>query len=156
MTAKGNFDEVQADIDALLDRVDGFNGLDGLVGISGSDAIQAREGGITNAELGAIHEFGAPAAGVPERSFMRSTFDENRKKYEERLAKGVQRVVDGTSNARRELLEVAEVARADVIAKIDSHIPPPLKPATIRSKGGETTPLVKTGRLRSTIKAKVE
>lgn len=34
----------------------------------------------SRAEIAKHHEYGAPKAGIPERSFMRSAFNENRKK----------------------------------------------------------------------------
>lgn len=50
------------------------------VGILGGD--NAREGGgPTNSEVGAAHEFGAPARGIPQRSFLRVPISENLEKY---------------------------------------------------------------------------
>ncbi len=44
-------------------------------GIHGADKGRS-EGAINNVGLAAIHEFGAPQANVPERSFIRSTVDD--------------------------------------------------------------------------------
>lgn len=49
-------------------------------------------GGITMGELAAIHEFGAPAAGIPARSFLRFTFQTRASDLSaltERLARGL-------------------------------------------------------------------
>ena len=40
----------------------------------------------SKAQIAAHHEFGAPAAGIPERSFIRSTFNEEKDKLETIIA----------------------------------------------------------------------
>ena len=45
------------------------------IGIFGDKGGNEDQGGITLVEIGAIHEFGAPGAGIPERSFLRRTFE---------------------------------------------------------------------------------
>lgn len=40
----------------------------------------------SRAQIAKYHEFGAPKAGIPERSFMRSAFDENQKKIKKIMA----------------------------------------------------------------------
>ncbi len=50
------------------------DGLRASIGIQDSEAAGDHDG-IDNANLGAVHEFGAPSVGIPERSFMRAPFD---------------------------------------------------------------------------------
>lgn len=107
---------------------------------------------LTNAELATIHEFGAPRAGVPERSFLRSTADLKRREWLALLVKVLQAAVDGKTTVQVALELVGQKAVADVVARIrnGAGIPPPLKPATIAAKGS-TRPLVDTGRLVQSI-----
>lgn len=53
------FDQIDADVD----------GLTAKVGVIGS-----------RAKVAVHHEYGAPAAGIPERSFIRSTFNEEKRR----------------------------------------------------------------------------
>ena len=57
--------ELYSQIDADIQR------MSAKVGVIGSKA-----------EIATHHEFGAPAAGIPERSFIRSTFNEEKGKME--------------------------------------------------------------------------
>lgn len=91
---------------------------------------------------------------IPERSFLRSTFDSNLSKYKLKLDKIADRSLDGTS-LRGELLLFGEGVRTDVIKKIKSGVSPPLKAATVRRKKGEKTQLIDTGQLLNSISAVV-
>ena len=139
-----------------------FEGLDELgslrvkVGIQGNEAQQIRSGGLSMVDLGTIHEFGAPRANVPQRSFLRSTADANRSKYERSMAKSVRKLANNprSFNARGELFLLGERVRGDVIKRIRAHIPPPLAAATIARKG-EDVPLIDTGQLINSIRSVV-
>lgn len=48
----------------------------GILG-SGSRPSKGKGGSPTNAVIGAVHEFGAPARGIPQRSFLRIPLSEN-------------------------------------------------------------------------------
>ena len=48
--------------------------------LEGQGAGDTHEGGVTNAGLAAIHEFGAPKAGIPPRPWISSGIDKNREK----------------------------------------------------------------------------
>jgi hypothetical protein len=123
------------------------------VGVQGSEAQESssEHGDLTNVQLGAIHEFGKGR--VPERSHIRSSFDENLRKYEKLLWEVAREITEGDS-FEGELLLLGEMARKDVIDKIKSSIPPPLKESTIRRKRGETTPLIDTGAYWNSISSK--
>lgn len=57
------------------------------VGILGSKSTRSKNKGNqnpTNAEIGAVHEFGSPARNIPARSFLRIPISENLEKYMER------------------------------------------------------------------------
>ena len=126
------------------------------VGIQGPKAGEVHRGSaLTMVELGTIHEYGAPAANVPQRSFLRGTLDENPGQWSKELDKQTARVAKEGANPKQALMVVAEKLRTAVLDRIDRGIPPPLKDATIARKGGETTPLIDTGALRGSITATV-
>lgn len=81
--------------------------------LDSGDEDEASE--ISMLELAAIHEFGAPAAGIPERSFLRATIDGKRdevnKAIEELVGKEVERLLGGAEGK-----DVSE-AQADAAAK---------------------------------------
>lgn len=113
------------------------------IGIQGSQAEQERDGA-TNVLIGSVHEFGSST--VPERSFMRSTFDENKNTYQtelDKIGKGFFSKVE----IEGELLLLGEKYRRDIINKIRSGIQPPLKDETVKAKAGVATPLYRTGQM---------
>ena len=110
---------------------------------------------MTLVEVAAIHEFGAPEAGIPQRSFLRSTVDENEArigKLQEALGA---KVLKGTLTEEQALNQVGAAVAGMVQAKIASNIPPALAPETIARKGSSVA-LVNTGQLRSSITWQVE
>lgn len=106
-------------------------------------------------EVAAVHEFGAPAAGIPARSFIRATFDEKR----DEIARLQQVLLTKIVKGEMELVPALNAMGAKFAgwcqARIAEGISPPLAPATIAAKGS-STPLVDTGQLRSAITWKVE
>lgn len=123
------------------------------LGILGAQAAQA-VGDITMAELGAIHEFGAPRAGIPERSWLRSTADEQRRKWLALLERALALVLRGKLDVRQALELVGQRAVADVVKKIRSNIPPPLAQSTIDRKGSSRA-LIDKGRFVQSISYEV-
>lgn len=95
------------------------------------------------------NEFGTRDGHVPERSFMRSTVDEQRTSYSGVLA-SVLRVADSVSALERGLGRLGLRGVRDVQRKITSNVPPPNAPSTVRRKGSTGT-LRDTGRLRQSI-----
>lgn len=113
-------------------------------------------GDISMIELAAIHEFGSPAAGIPQRSFIRSTFarQENHRALAEMAAKLTQRVIHGMP-LERALGIIGTWAVARIRETIDQRLtegPEPQEnaPSTIRKKGSDL-PLVDTGRLKQSL-----
>lgn len=133
------------------------------VGIHGKDnkPYKRGDGGpVKMAQLGAFHEFGtldrfgvaghAGTKGVPRRSFLRDTLDENSKDYGRDLERGIKRLLDGQTTITRMLGLVGEQIVADSKKRIVNGIGPALRPATIASKGS-SKPLVDTGQLSASI-----
>jgi phage gpG-like protein len=115
-----------------------------------SDKGHDGEGSITLVELAAVHEFGTEDGAIPERSFLRSTFDQKREELVRTGEKLIGEVLDGKMEVDRALGLIGAQLASDVKTKITSSIPPPDKPATVARKGSSTT-LIDTGRLRNSI-----
>lgn len=125
------------------------------VGILGDDPKSTRaEGTLSNVEIGAVHEFGSPAANIPERSFLRSTVDAHKEAYNQHIEDAARDVVHGKYTVEQTLNRLGARAAADVKATIRKGIPPPLQPETVARKGS-TKPLVDTGQLISSITWKI-
>jgi hypothetical protein len=128
------------------------------VGVVGEAAAEQHKDGITNAELAAIHEFGAPKAHVPERSFIRSTFDNKRVEYERALQELTCRLFRGELNGAELLVALdglgSRIAE-DIRKRIESAaIRPADEAATEEHKerrGGDQRALVDTGDLLRSI-----
>ena len=110
---------------------------------------------LTNAELATIHEFGAPRAGIPERSFLRGTFDAKNREWQKFAEKLLKAIAAGRIDADQALGLLGERAVADVRKTIRNGIDPPLKAATVRRKGS-SKPLIDTGRLLQSISWSIE
>lgn len=113
--------------------------------------------GIGTVQLATIHEFGAPAANIPERSFLRSTMDRGKPEYLETMKKLLGLVIDGRATVHDVLELLGQRISADVKKYIATGpgVPPPLRPATIRRKGSDR-PLVDTGRMLASITYEVD
>lgn len=104
--------------------------------------------GTAVADVAAFMEFGTRT--VPSRSFLRSTFDETLDETTRLKAAMLASVADGAVKPRAALAVVGRFLVTKIRAKIDSNIPPRLKPATIARKGHGRR-LFETGRLRRSI-----
>lgn len=112
----------------------------------------------TIVEIGAVHEFGAGR--IPERSFLRSTFDAGRTKYQKFMTNGLRREVvqvAKTGQAGPENLTLKRlglVVEGDIKKRIAEGIAPPLSPVTIARKKS-SKPLIDTGQLRASIASEI-
>jgi hypothetical protein len=122
------------------------------VGVLGSKASTAHGSeGLTTADVAAVNEFGL---GVPERPFMRQTF-EQRLVDIQKLARGLeQRVLQKTMTVDGALQVMGAAAVGYVRATIDSGVEPGNAPSTIKQKGSSKT-LVNTGQLKGSISSEV-
>lgn len=138
-------------------RLLGTGPVSATTGIQDSEAEVARDE-LTNAALGAIHEFGVdlPEQGIriPERSFVRVPFDRNVKRLERLLGAGMREVAGGTNTVERVFGVAAEFLRGQMVAAIDDGIEPPLADSTIARKGSSKQ-LIDTGQLKQSITSKV-
>ena len=110
----------------------------------------------TVAEIAAVHEFGSSDGHIPERSYIRSTLDENRGAYLTSLAETAKTAVDkGLPATKTALGRLGARVSADIKRKITAFDSPPNAPSTIAKKGSDN-PLIDTGTLRRAITWRVE
>lgn len=131
---------------ALMARLAGMYSVAVLVG------VESDGGSPDVVDYAAWNEFGT--ATIPERSFLRSTMDNNRAKYLRLQEEAVERMIDGLS-PRIAYGAIGLTAVADVRRTIQNHVPPPNAPSTIRRKGFDH-PLIETGHLSDSIQFTVE
>lgn len=116
------------------------------VGIVGPNATQ-EENGTSLVEIAAVNEFGSRDGTIPERSFIRSTFERQRRavgKICERLARQI--VTKGMDVSQAMSLLGAWGASEVRKTITGGHISPPNAPATLAAKGS-SKPLIDTGQL---------
>lgn len=132
-------------------------GLCASVGIQGDKAEVEKKTGKTNVEIAVIHEFGALKANIPQRSFLRSTFDENVQDLQAKVDAAAIKIYEGKKSGTLKggLMLIGEGLRKKIIEKLNSSIPPPLSDFTIAQKGGETTSLIDTGQMKNSISSTV-
>ncbi|HVJ26384.1 MAG TPA: hypothetical protein VM493_02545 [Vicinamibacterales bacterium] len=131
----------------------------GIHEAKGSETKEVREGeeasDMTLSDVAIIHEFGAPSAGIPERSFIRAWADESKARHDEEMAKMAKLVIAGKMDLETALARLGLRRQAEVQKRIADGIPPPNSPKTIEAKGS-SKPLVDTGQLRSAISHEIK
>jgi hypothetical protein len=131
------------------------------VGILSDQPKRQRDGGgggkepYSLVEVAAVHEFGAPAAGIPRRSFIRATIDEKRAEVERLERALLAQVVEGKIELRQALDLMGAKVAGWIQTRIADGIAPPNAASTVRRKKS-SKPLVDTGQLRSAVTWVVE
>lgn len=127
----------------------GDNAVDiGLFGEQGSELVL----------YASTNEFGSDDGLTPERSFLRSTFEEEKKAVKRFLDKNKVKVALGKVSKKKLLNKVGFKIVGAVQIKISSGEFTPNAPSVVRRKtiqGKEGTPLIDTGRMRQSITHKV-
>lgn len=118
------------------------------VGVLSDAKVEGED--FTLAELAAVHEYGTEDGRIPERSFLRTTFDDQREQMVELGKKLVDAVLTGRMTTEQALGLLGAKLASAVKARIIGRVPPPNKPATIERKGSDK-PLIDTGRLLNSI-----
>lgn len=107
---------------------------DVLVGVPAKEAGE-RQGGINNAELSYIHEFGAPAAGIPARPHLIPGIKEAMPEAAEELRAAAAAAFDGKEQAVNTALnKVGMLAQNAVRAKFQDNDWAPLSEGTLDAK----------------------
>lgn len=108
-----------------------------LVGIPESTTERDNEDGqdITNAALGYIHEFGAPAANIPPRPFLVPGVEKSLDRSTKQLELAAKAALKGEASTVQMRLEIAgQIAASSAKREIQSGDFVPLKPSTIRNR----------------------
>jgi hypothetical protein len=138
--------------DALLRNATGPQ-LKVRVGVYGEKAAAAH-GDTTTGLVAEVHEFGL--GNSPERSYLRSTVDDNAAAIQEATRRLAREVLAGRMTQRAALDQLGLFIAGKVRLKIASNIPPPVTAETQRRKGpSKTTALINTGQLRGSIDSEV-
>lgn len=102
------------------------------------------------AMVAAVHEFGSPEQGIPERSFLRGGIREGVPKFNRLNEANLRAVVLGSKTVDQSLDMLGVVATGEVKRKIRQGPFEPLKQSTIDRKGS-SKPLIDTGQLIQSI-----
>jgi len=126
-----------------------------LVSGKGGDEHKDADGkgsGKNMVEIAAIHEYGAPKANIPERSFIRRTFIVKRRQYATMTNKIARAMILRNLPVKTALELLGQWGAAEVQKTITTgaHLRPPLKPATVARKKS-SRPLFDTGQLARSI-----
>lgn len=110
---------------------------------------------MTVLEVATVHEFGAPAANIPARSFLRGTVDAESASIRSDQHKLAIAVLSGKIDLRKGLDQLGARVAGKIQQRIARGIEPPLQARTIARKGS-SKPLIDSGQLRSSITWEVE
>jgi hypothetical protein len=103
------------------------------------------------AKIAMIHEYGAPRANIPERSFIRSTVAERKTEMQSVMARVVRALIAKQIDRTRALSLIGAWLQGAIKAQITVNGTfLPLAVATIRRKGSDK-PLIDTGQLVNSI-----
>ena len=97
------------------------------------------------------HNVGPYSIEIPERPFLRSTFDEKNKEWQKKAEAQLNLVATGRKDAAGMLNTMGNVIEGDIKRKIASGPFTPNAPSTIRRKKS-ASPLIDSGRMRSSIR----
>lgn len=140
----------------ILRDVKGLDKFSAHVGILASKGGAEVEGELSLLQIAAIHEFGSRRAGVPERSFIRRTFNTKRDELVKMCTRLCREVITRGMNVEKAYALLGQWGAAEVKKTITEGegVPPPNAPRTVLAKGS-SRPLVDTGRLVGAISYEV-
>lgn len=110
--------------------------------------------GSENLKKGVTNEFGVPSENIPERSFIRSTFNDEKNKVADRFEQIFQSIINGNFEVDKKLRAIGVEHEGKVKQKITDIRTPPNAPLTIALKGFDN-PLIHTGEMRGKIESTV-
>lgn len=97
------------------------------------------------------HDVGPSTIEIPERPFLRSTFDEKNKEWQKKAEAQLNLVATGRKDAAGMLNTLGNVLEGDIKRKIASGPFTPNAPSTVRQKKS-AKPLIDSGRMRSSVR----
>ena len=130
------------------------------VGVQPPAGAKVREGGLTNAQLMLIHEFGAPGANIPPRPIIKPTLKQSQPLIDKRTRQAAERFFDNIDikTVAADMQDLGDELVRRMRKRMDSSVPPPLKPATAAKRlreGKGLTTLIDTGELQDSLSAVV-
>jgi phage gpG-like protein len=93
------------------------------------------EDGTNIAYVGAIQEYGAPAANIPPRPFMSTTAATRKKEWTDLMGKGIAAVAAGQISADDLMEQIGSLMAADIQKTISEIQEPALSPITVMLRG---------------------
>lgn len=102
------------------------------------------------AHIATIHEYGAPRAHIPERSYVRATVRERQPELAALMARVVRAMIARQLTEERALQLIGAWLAGAIKGRIVSGPFEPLKPQTIARKGSDK-PLIDTGQLKNSV-----
>lgn len=91
---------------------------------------------------------------ILERPFMRNAIRNNEGKYKAALRTSAEKILLGTTSLSIVMHKLGNLAQDDIIAEIDSGVPPKNADATVALKGSSHT-LIDTGNMKQSVRYKV-
>lgn len=149
---KSNMKQDLSKVHAFMEGLEKFKPHSVQVGIFG-DKDSRNDSGVSNAELGFIHEMGAPTRGIKPRSFLRMPIMHFGKEIYAKALKDTGKLIT-TASAYVQFLNQIGRSATDVIQQAFETGGfgswQKNSPATIKRKGS-AMPLIDTGQLRRSI-----
>ena len=127
--------------------------------LAGKASERHADSPLSMVEIGAIHEFGSPAAGIKERSYIRKTFDDQQAELNRIMKVQARKVINGHLSVALALGQIGAWGAAAVKATIAQgpHLEPALAASTVAKRvKNSTRPLLDTGQLVGSISFEVE
>lgn len=149
---RNRFDRIIEQIDLMQHSYVIIGFQEGTVTRDQTMGNRHKQGGQSMADIAAQNEFGT--ARIPARPFMRTSFDENRTRLSQVIARQYGLILDGNSTVRRSLGLMGLFMQDLVVAKIREIQNPPNSPRTIARKGS-SKPLIDFGQMVSAVTYRV-
>lgn len=129
--------------DELIERIEKMRGTKMRFGILGS-----ADGEVLL--YASVHEFGAPSINIPERSFMRKTFDDKIDDMSDTIEDLVGQYIMGDISYKATMDAIGEYVVGLIRQTVVELKSPPLKSSTIAAKGS-SQPLIDKGQMLDSI-----
>ena len=140
---------IEEDI-SLLDKVEIWVGIqEGTKTRIQSRKKRKQKAGVSIAQYGAYNEYGTRH--IPQRSFIRSSFDENMRSVTKFLNRQYGLVIDGKKTVKEGAGAVGQLVQDNIKKKIREIVSPPNSPKTIKMKKS-SKPLIDFGQLFASIR----
>jgi hypothetical protein len=154
MATNVRIEDIDRGWDGLVEMVSDIRDAGVEVGLFDEDGVHPHSPeGLTIAEIGAIQEFGTDDGHIPERSWLRSTYDEKASQFADEAERVAVAVIDRRLTVNQGLTVMGAAQVGEVKRTINNFTTPPNAPATIAKKG-KNDPLVDSRVMRNHVKFK--